>query len=100
MRAGDYPAPGEFTATTTWDIDAPFAGRTITIDRADPVIRISAEVLTCIRAGHDLPGGHGIPGAELDGWKLTIRGDNRTVIYVIDPEPDLATLTHLARWPD
>lgn len=68
------------------------------IDRADPISRVSAELLQEISVlterGEDR-------WSTLDGDVLTIKADNRTVVYRVDfTSYDAATDSYLMRWPD
>lgn len=65
----------------------------IRIDRADPVIRVAAELLDDMRRGHHHP------DVEVTGDLLTIRGSSRTVVYRVG-EYDRERDTYLCHWPD
>jgi hypothetical protein len=73
-------------------------GPEVIVTRADPVIRISADLLQQVsiqtergEATH----------ATLHGDVLTLRGDNRTVVYRIDyTDWDAADDSYRAEWPD
>jgi hypothetical protein len=73
-------------------------GPDLHIDRADPRVRISGELLEQIRAGNYHP------AVTLDGDLLKIRAVNRTVIYRIGRQVDVHLEgqrgTYLAEWPD
>lgn len=76
----------------------PLGAPKLYIDRADPIVRISADLLqqisinTC-RGEDDL--------ASLHDDVLTLRGTNRTVIYRVDfADWDATTDSYRAEWPD
>ena len=70
-----------------------WCGDELDILAAGPRVTMTAELVDSFRRGY----GH--PSVSLDGDVLTIRGTNRTVVYVIGehlPETD----TYRAEWPD
>jgi hypothetical protein len=83
-----YPPPPRGEVWCTRQDDG-----SVTIDRADPQILISAELLDMIREG-DCD-----PALTLDGDVLRIEAANRTVIYHIgEKRPDING--YYAEWPD
>jgi hypothetical protein len=77
----------------------PASGTQLRIDRADPVVRISPQLLAAIP-----PPGSGWP-ASYDGKVLRIHGVNRTVVYrvrdLLEPVPGLAGhWDYIGEWPD
>lgn len=65
------------------------------IERADPRIRIADELLDEIERGW------GADWLSLNDDVLTLRGQNRTVVYRIDRDNyDPQTRSVLAEWPD
>lgn len=69
------------------------------IDRADPVVRISPQLLAATP-----PPGSGWP-ATFDGKVLRIHGVNRTVVYrirdVLEPRPgNFGSWDYVGEWPD
>ena len=80
-------------------IDDPIHGSQFRIERADPVVRISPELLANIpRPPTDYP-------ASYDGKVLRIEGINRTVVYRIrdelEPVPGVPGLwDYIGEWPD
>jgi hypothetical protein len=78
-------------------LDDPVEGVQFRIDRADPVVRITPELLARIPAP-DWP-------AAFDGKVLRIRGVNRTMVYrirdVMEPVPWLpGHWDYIGEWPD
>jgi hypothetical protein len=80
-------------------IGDPANGTQLRIDRADPVIRISPQLLAEIPPpGSDWP-------ASFDGKVLRIRGVNRTVVYrirdLLEPVPGaFGRWDYIGEWPD
>lgn len=68
------------------------ADGSLVIDRADPRIRVTAELLDDIRLGD-------WPCASLNDGVLRIEASNRTVIYCIGEEVP-AMFAYCAEWPD
>lgn len=65
------------------------------IDRADPRVLISAELLDQIKDGR------AVAAVTLDGDLFRIAGTNRTVVYRIGEKvPDLNLNAYYAEWPD
>ena len=87
---------GECVVTLIAD---PVEGAQIRIDRADPVVLISPELLDEMRSNPpDYP-------ATFDGHVLRIRGVNRTVVYrirdVMEPVPgNPGCWNYVGEWPD
>jgi hypothetical protein len=80
-------------------IDDPIDGVKLRIDRADPVIRITPQLLAEVRSPST-----GYP-ASFDGKVLRIQGINRTVVYrirdVLEPVPGFpGAWTYIGEWPD
>jgi len=80
-------------------LDDPLEGTKLRIDRADPVVRISPELLAEIPAP---PSDH---PATFDGKVLRIVGVNRTVVYrirdVMEPVPGhFGYWDYIGEWPD
>ncbi|MEO3856212.1 hypothetical protein [Acrocarpospora sp. B8E8] len=70
---------------------------TLTVERADPRILISAELLNIVRNLDRVDWMH--PGVALVGDVLTIDGSNQTVVYRIGEKvPD--RYAYYAEWPD
>ena len=67
---------GEYGECVVTRIDDPIEGMQLRIDRADPRILASPELLESLAAHRDV----GIP-ATFDGQVLRICGTNRTVVY-------------------
>ncbi|MEU8278216.1 hypothetical protein ACFYOK_37385 [Microbispora bryophytorum] len=84
---GPWDNAGECIVTRHWD------DGTLTVDRADPRILISAELLDEFREGKRTP------EVTVTEDVLRIEAANRTVIYRIgDKVPHLHA--YLAEWPD
>lgn len=78
---------GECILTRHWDSGA------LTVDRADPRVMVSAELLDEWRSGK------GEPEVTINGDVLRIEASNRTVIYRIGEKvPDM--YAYFAEWPD
>lgn len=95
---------GELLITTLNDPVA--LGPILRIDRADPHVWITDEVIEAIvRSWEFTPRGWGSPFGRLDyaasprGAVLTLTGTNRTVIYLLS-EYDRQRNRWLAVWPD
>jgi hypothetical protein len=91
--SADY---GECVIRALYD---PLDGLQLHIQRADPVIRITPELLAEVPAP---PSEH---PATFDGKVLRIRGVNRTVIYrirdVMEPVPGhFGMWDYIGEWPD
>jgi hypothetical protein len=89
-------AYGECWITQLYD---PASGIQLRIDRADPVVRISPQLLAEIP-----PPGSGWP-ASFDGKVLRIEAVNRTVVYrirdMLEPVPGaLGYWDYIGEWPD
>jgi len=81
-------------------LDDPIKGTQIRVDHADPVIRITPELLAQVPA----PGEPDWP-ATFDGKVLRIRGVNRTVVYrirdIMEPVPGHpGHWDYIGEWPD
>jgi hypothetical protein len=89
-------AYGECILTQIYDPDG---GTRLRIDRADPVVRISPQLLAEIpRPPSDWP-------ATFDGKVLRINGVNQTVIYrirdIMEPVPGaFGHWDYIGEWPD
>lgn len=95
-----WPTSDEYGSCVVTRIDDPVEGVQMRIDRADPVIRISPEVL----ADTPPPSDGGWP-ASFDGKVLRLRGINRTVIYrirdMLEPRPGaFGQWDYIGEWPD
>ena len=80
-------------------IEDPVNGTQLRIDHADPVIRITPELLA------DIPRPPSEWPVTFDGTVLRIRGVNRTVIYrireILEPVPGhLGCWDYIGEWPD
>jgi hypothetical protein len=80
-------------------IHDPVNGTQFRVDRADPVVRISPQLLA-----ETPPPGSGWP-ASFDGKVLRIEGVNRTVVYrirdVLEPVPGaFGHWDYIGEWPD
>ena len=72
----------------------PLDGSRLFVDRADPVALIGEEMLAEAAAGDP-------ELVALVDDVLTIRAENRTVVYVVDRDSyDPQARTYLMRWPD
>jgi hypothetical protein len=99
-------ATGECVVTSLHDHRG--ACERVRIDRADPRILVAAQLLedwrtygtgpfADLRPG---PGAAVFPGLHgFGGWLITIRGENRTVVYRIGRKVPTA-LAYEAEWPD
>jgi hypothetical protein len=80
-------------------INDPIEGTQLRVERADPVVRISPELLAELPPpGKDWP-------ASFDGKVLRIQGVNRTVVYrirdVLEPRPGApGCWDYVGEWPD
>lgn len=95
-----WPVADEYGECRLTRIDDPVKGVQVYIDHADPVVRISPEVL----ADTPPPSDDGWP-ASFDGKILRIRGVNRTVIYrirdALEPRPGAyGHWDYIGEWPD
>jgi hypothetical protein len=92
------PAPGYGECIMT-RLDDPVNGRRLRIDRADPVVRISPELLAQVpEPPSDWP-------VTFDGKILRIEGVNQTVIYrirdILEPVPGYpGSWDYIGEWPD
>lgn len=80
-------------------MDDPLDGTKFHIERADPVVRISPELLA------QVPDPSAGWPASFDGKTLRIRGVNRTVVYrirdVLEPRPGApGCWDYIGEWPD
>src|SRR5260370_1365828 len=91
------PGYGECIMTTLHGDDGQFSG--IRIDRADPVVRISPELVASLpEPPSDWP-------ATYDGKVLRIEGVNQTVVYrirdILEPVPGYPGIwDYIGEWPD
>src|SRR6266849_1970366 len=99
------PPSGTGECIMTWHHDADTGQRSVTIDRADPVILISRYVLEDIVA-HEAPHwcaqvtlAEVVPVDDIYlGAVLRIAGSNQTAVYRITERQDEDT--YIGQWPD
>ena len=94
-----WPQADEYGECIVTRIDDPIEGTQLRIDHADPVVRISPELLA------EVPGPSVGWPASFDGKVLRIQGVNRTVIYrirdVLEPRPGAyGCWDYVGEWPD